>query len=91
MAAADLRLTEQEGRKVPAPIERVEQRPRDARQLRLVAVEVLDDLGDVGEQACAIELEVIGHEIEVGAAERQHLVQPMSEFHMAVSGRLGLA
>ena len=44
----------------------------------------------VGQQARAIELEVIRHEIEVGPAERQDLMQPMSKFDMAVPGRLRL-
>ena len=75
---------------MPAPVERVEERPRDARELRLVPIEVFDDLGDVGEQARPVELEVVRDEIEVGPAERQDLMQPVSKLDMAVSGRLRL-
>ena len=75
---------------MPAPVERVEERPCDARELRLVSIEIFDHPGDVGEQARPIELEVVRHEIEVGAAERQDLMQPVSQLDMAVSSRLRL-
>ena len=90
MAGADLRLAEQQRRIVPAAIERVRDLVGDARHLRLVLAEAVDDRRRVGEELGAVQLVVIRRQGDVGPVLLQKLEEPMAEFDIAVSCGLGL-
>ena len=90
MAGADLRLAEQQRRVVPAAIERVGDLVGDARHLRLVLAEAVDDRGRVGEELGAAQLVVIGGQRDVGPVLLQKLEEPVAELDIAIAGGLGL-
>ena len=75
---------------MPAAIESVGDRVRDAGHLGFVLAESVDDGGRVGQQLGAVELEMIGGEREIRAVLLQDMHEPMGELEVAVSGALGL-
>ena len=90
MAGADLRLAEQQRRIVPAAIERVRDLVGDARHLRLVLAEAVDDRRRIGEQFGAVQLEMVRRQGEIGAVLLQEVQHPMAELDVAIAGALGL-
>ena len=66
MASADLRLAEEQRGIMPAAIEKIDDDVRDTGHFRFVAAKPLDGAGDVAGKLCAIKLEMVGCQGEVG-------------------------
>ena len=90
MAGANLRFTEQQRGVMPAAIEGVRHLVGDARHLRLVLAETVDDCRRVGEEFAAVQLIVIRRQSDVGPVLLQKLEEPMAELDIAVACGFGL-
>src|ERR1700722_2263171 len=90
MPGANLRFAKQKRRVVPAAIEGVRDRVRNAGHLGFVLAESVDDGRRIGKQFRAVEFEMIGGEREIRVVLLQDMHEPMRELEVAVSRALGL-
>ena len=75
---------------MPATVEHVDHVLRDARHLGLVHGKARDDVVEIAQQLCPVELGMIGGESEIGAVHLGDLEQPMGELEIAIAGVLGV-
>ena len=90
VAGADLGLTEEQRRVMPTAIEHIDHGIGDARHVGLVLAKAVDDAGQIGHQAGAIDLVVVGGKAEVVTLLLQDVEQPVREFDIAVARALGV-
>src|ERR1700709_1893012 len=85
MAGSNLRLAEEQRGIVPAAIQQIDQRVGNTRHFGLVLAKAVDYSSQIGQQARANNLEIVGTQGEITAIVLQNMSKPVRKLDIAVA------